>query len=287
NGTTTYVYDANDRLFTVTTPDPDLTRSGPGYDPQVTTYAYDVMGRVSTVTHPDTAVVNTTYYPTGAVKRTWGARTYPVEYTYDTQGRSKTLTTWQNFAGDTGRAVTTWNYDANRGWLWNKLYQDNQGPTYGYSSAGRLTNRAWARTPAVSTSYEYNNAGELATTTYSDNTPSVTLTYDRLGRPKTVTDAAGLRTLAYDPTTAQLQSELYSGAGPLSGVAVNRTYNALGLPYTLTATFNTSTTLTAATYGYDPAARLSTITSGTAVTTYGYAENSALIASITSANAGT
>jgi len=39
NGATVYSYYADDRLRSVTTPDPDLTRAGPGYDPQTTTYA--------------------------------------------------------------------------------------------------------------------------------------------------------------------------------------------------------------------------------------------------------
>ncbi|NLF18801.1 MAG: hypothetical protein GX595_16335, partial [Lentisphaerae bacterium] len=33
---------------------------------------------------------------------------------------------------------------------------------------------------------------------YSDTTPSVSYTYDRLGRPVTVVDAAGTRTFAYN-----------------------------------------------------------------------------------------
>src|SRR5690606_19070940 len=135
--------------------------SGPGYDAQTTTFAYDAVGRTETVTHPDSGVVTTTYWPTGATKRTSGARMYPVEYTYDSQGRVKTLTTWQDFAGDAGKAVTTWNYDAQRGWLENKRYHDNTGPSYTYEPSGRLATRTWARTPGVTTTYTYNEAGDL------------------------------------------------------------------------------------------------------------------------------
>lgn len=97
-GTTSFTYYADDQLQSTTTPDPDLARSGPGYDPQTTTYHYDNAGRPDAVTQPDGTVVNTTYWLTGAVKRTWGSRTYPSEYTYDPQGRVKTLTTWHNFS---------------------------------------------------------------------------------------------------------------------------------------------------------------------------------------------
>ena len=62
-------------------------------------------------------------------------------YTYDYAGRLKTLTTWTNFAGNQGSAVTTWNYDGQRGWLTNKTYADNKGPGYTYTAAGRLKTR--------------------------------------------------------------------------------------------------------------------------------------------------
>src|SRR6185312_16296605 len=79
NGPTTYTYFDDDQVHTVTTPDPDSTRSGSGYDPQTTTYAYDAAGRLFTVTHPDASVVTNEYYPTGLLKKTWGSRTYPQE----------------------------------------------------------------------------------------------------------------------------------------------------------------------------------------------------------------
>jgi len=87
-----YTYFNDDQVRTVTSPDPDPARTGPGYDPQVTSYVYDSAGRVASVTQPDGGVVNTTYWPTGAVQRTWGSRTYPVEYSY-----SRTEGVWPFF----------------------------------------------------------------------------------------------------------------------------------------------------------------------------------------------
>jgi RHS repeat-associated protein len=280
NGITTYTYFADDHVHSVTTPDPDNAQSGPGYDPQTTTYAYDNIGRVQTVTQPDATVVNTTYWPTGAVKRTWGARTYPIEYTYDAQGRVKTITTWQNFAGDTGKAVTTWNYDSARGWLLNKRYADNQGPTYTYKPSGRLLTRTWARTPAVTTTYVYNAAGDLATTDYSDSTPDVVVTYDRSGRPGSMSDGVGARALGYH-ASGQLEDETYT-TGALSGVVVDRSFDGLhrlsgvGVP-----------AVTTATYGYDNASRMETVTVGNTTATYAYAANSPLIASVVFKQSGT
>ena len=280
NGTTSYTYFADDQIQSVTAPDPDTSRTGAGYDPQTTSYTYDSAGRVDTVTQPDTGVVNTTYWPTGAVKRTWGSGSYPIEYTYDPQGRVKTLTTWQNFAGDTGKAVTTWNYDPARGWLQNKRYPDNTGPSYTYKSSGRLLTRAWARTPVITTTYGYNAAGGLSGIDYSDATPDVALAYDRVGRPKTVTDGSGSRTLAYH-ASGQLQDETYT-AGLMNTLAVNRTFDSLNRVHGLFVP-----SVSSVTYDYDAASRLQTVTNGTNTATYAYVTNSPLVESVTFANAGT
>jgi RHS repeat-associated protein len=279
NGATTYTYFADDQIATVTTPDPDPARTGPGYDPQTTAYAYDSAGRVQTVTQPDGGVVNTTYWPTGSVKRTWGTRTYPVEYTYDPQGRVKTLTTWQDFAGDTGRAVTTWNYDPARGFLLNKRYTDGTGPSYTYKPSGRLLTRAWARSPALTTTYAYGTGGDLTGITYSDATPAVTTTYDRSGRPLVLVDGSGTRSFAYHPS-GQLQTETYT-SGPLNGIATTRTYDSLER----LGGFSVPS-VTSVTYAYDDASRLQLVTSGAFSAAYGYLADSPLVATVTHAQSG-
>jgi len=42
---------------------------------------------------------------------------------------------------------------------------------------------------------------------YSDTTPDVAITYDRLGRQATVTDATGTRTFSYDNSNLRLSTE--------------------------------------------------------------------------------
>ena len=285
NGVTTYTYYADDQIHTVLTPDPDPARSGPGYDPQTTTYTYNAAGRVDTVTQPDGGVVNTSYYLSGAMKRTWGSRTYPTEYFYDPQGRVKTLTTWQDFSGDAGKAVTTWSYNPARGWLDTKRYNDNTGPAYTYWPSGRLHTRTWARTPVVTTTYSYTPAGDVSGVAYSDATPAVTMTYDRAGRLKTRTDAAGLCTWGFDPTSGQLKDEDYT-AGLLNTLGVHRTYDAQFRLNSVSALSATSAFNQVA-YGYDAASRFQTVTSGTNTATYTYTPNSPLIGSITFAQSGT
>ena len=124
------------------------------------------------------------YLPTGELGETFGARTYPVQYTYDYAGRVKTMTNWSNFATLAGARGTTWNYDAYRGFLTGKAYADGTGPSYTYTWAGRLASRTWAR--GATNGYSYSTAGDLATVVYSDGTPAVTNNYDRLGRISSV-----------------------------------------------------------------------------------------------------
>ncbi|MGV3773415.1 MAG: hypothetical protein ACO1QB_10975, partial [Verrucomicrobiales bacterium] len=147
--------------------------------------------------------------------------TCTVEYTYDAQGRMKTMKTWKTFATGTGAATTTWNYDSYRGWPSGKMYADANGPTYTYKSSGRLNTRSWDR--GVTTTYAYNNFGDLSGVTYSDTTAGVTYTYDRLGRKKTIVKNSMTTTFAYNDA-GQVLSESYSG-GTLSGRSVTNNFN--------------------------------------------------------------
>jgi YD repeat-containing protein len=93
NGAITYFYDGMDRATNVVTPAP-----GNGQGAQTTATTYDNIGRVKTVTHPDGTTTTSEFFPTGLPKKTYGSRIYPVEYTYDAQGRMKTMKTWTSFS---------------------------------------------------------------------------------------------------------------------------------------------------------------------------------------------
>jgi RHS repeat-associated protein len=287
NGTTSYAYDDADRVTAVTTPQP-----GTGQAVQTTTTEYDAVGRPTVVTHPDGASVTNEYYLSGLLKRTSGARTYPVEYTYDAQGRMTTMKTWQDFAGGTGSATTTWNYHTNRGWLLNKRYADNYGPDYTYTSGGRLKTRTWARSipggGRIVTTCKYgfddapstNQYSDVVEVSYSDGaTPTVTTAYDRLGRARSVTASSTIvnRFLA---DSGLLLSEAYSG-GTLAGFNVTNTYDSLLRRATLQARTNTTTLSSTLTYGYDNASRLESVSDGTYSATYAYLANSALWQTLT------
>ena len=176
---------------------------------QTTSIEYDTMGRQTKVTAPGNVVTNTTYYPTGEVKRVDGA-TYPVEYTYNGLGMQATLKTFKD--ADTPQ-VTSWSYN-NRGQMTVKTYADNSSVTYTYNGDGQLLTRTWARqvngTPLVTT-WSYDAAGRQTGYSYSDGvTPSVSMTLNFLDQPMSVTDAAGTRNFTYNSAN-QLANETIPG----------------------------------------------------------------------------
>src|SRR5262249_32736969 len=146
---------------------------------------------------PDGGCVTNEYFATGELKKTYGVRTYPVEYAYTDQGRLQTLKTWRNYAGNSGTAITTWKYDGYRGFMTNKVYDDGNGPSYTYTSAGRLKSRTWAR--GVGMTNTYNSAGDVAVTTYSDGT-SRSNVIERTGRTVQVQVQTNVATLTYSPS---------------------------------------------------------------------------------------
>ena len=102
------------------------------------TYAYDMLGnRIATTD----ALGNTTfksYDPLGHVTAEWGA-TYPVRYTYDTQGHRTSLTTFRTTGGTQFIAsadlddTTTWTYDPYTSLCLSKTYADGSTITYTYT----------------------------------------------------------------------------------------------------------------------------------------------------------
>ena len=249
NGTSTSFYNAADQVVATLTPSPDGIHPG-----QLTTNILDGMGRVIQTIQPDGTSVTNVYYPNGLRQETFGSRTYPVAYTYDYAGRTKTMTTWTNFAGNSGAAVTTWNYDVYRGFLTNKTCADGNGPNYTYTAAGRLQSRLWSRLvggQSLATTYAYDNAGKEALVRYSDSTPSVATVYDRLGRPIAVTNGSTISAWTYNDVGEPL-SESYLG-GPLNGLSVTNAYDNLLRRTGFSILNSPSSILSSVAYGYDAA----------------------------------
>jgi RHS repeat-associated protein len=279
NGTTTYAFNNADQVTSVTTPSP-----GNGQGPQITLTHYNNMLQATNVTYADGTSVTNFYTLRGELQRTIGSRTYPVGYTYDSQGRMTHMTNWSSYPSG-GPRVTQWNYHQYRGWLTSKRYPDpatglpsgagSVGPDYTYTSGGRLLTRTWARgTPRIQTTYAYNNMGEIESITYNDGvTPSTTYTYDRRGRQSTVTRNSITTTLGYNDAN-QLTAETYSG-GTLNGLSVTLSRDSL-LRRSGNSLGGVSGSLSV-TYGYDNASRLLSVSDGTQSATYAYVANSSLV----------
>ena len=180
--TTQTVYDENGRVSS--------TIDALGY---ATTYGYDALGRQTSVVDPLTNTVTTVYDAEGRIIAQRGA-TYPVDYAYNEFGEKVAMTTYRdlNSSGDT----TLWMLDEATGLVTNKVYADGLGPTYTYTPDGKLATRTWAR--GIVTTYSYDANGSLTNTVYSDNTPAISLAYNRAGRQVCAEDAAGITTFIYD-----------------------------------------------------------------------------------------
>ena len=232
-----------------------------------TQYTYEAeTGRRIVETNALGKAVRFSYNDRGQVIRTWGDAVYPVEYIYDVYGRMAEMHTYRQEAGWSGETwpgaaagtdVTIWHYQESTGLLIAKEDDAGQETSYTYGAAGRLASRTWARTdggtPLVTT-YGYDpQTGELLSVDYSDTTPDLAFTYDRLGRQVTVSDAVGTRTFAYNDSL-QPSSETITG---LFDKVISRSYETSGI-IGRPAGFNTGADY-AITYGYDTFGRFANL----------------------------
>jgi YD repeat-containing protein len=271
-----------------------------------TTIVYDDLGRRVETIDALNQSTHTAYDPEGRVLATWGA-TYPVAYEYDDQGRMTALYTYRGTNEITSVAdilalkpdmdKTTWVYDPATGLLTQKLDAANKGATYTYTPAGQLATRTWAR--GVATTYDYDPVtGSLTDVDYSDATPDVVNTYDRMGRQlSSVALGVVTNTFAYDPASLHLTTETWqglvtdtltrstdslgrnSGFQTLGGMDLDYAYDATGRFAAITSVVATVTNV--ATYAYLPNSRLLTgYSMGGFTRTVGYEPDRNLIASV-------
>ena len=292
---TSYTYEESGAVETVT-----VERGTGTTDDLVTTYDRDRLGRVDRIQFPEGGYQYFRYNPAGQVLKKWGAHTYPVRYVFDEQGRMIEMHTYRSITNNTEPPTTagdktTWVYDGATGRLTSKTDAQSKTVSYTYTKAGRLYTRTWARTVssnALVTTYLYalgsgktgddtgvsDITGDLTKVDYSDSTPDVTYTWDRLVRLATVSDAFGSRTFHYNDTTdLSLDYEELDG---LVDIDLERNYDTNGrnAGYTIDNVADISRTYEAA----GRFAKVKDVSPALDIATYAYASNAyALIASVT------
>ncbi|WP_176014686.1 RHS repeat domain-containing protein [Victivallis sp. Marseille-Q1083] len=255
-----------------------------------TIYDYDAAGNLISLQNPLNQKTYYSYNNMNQITRVWGNSKYPFELKYDSLGQLTQLKTYRtgtnwsnsNWPGNNVSAdVTYWTYDSASGLVTAKTDAAGKSTTYTYTPDGKLLTRTWSRLNAgqpLKTTYSYDTFGQLHKIDYSDSTPDITYTYNRLGQPLTVTDAAGTRTLTYNAQFA-LQKESING---IYTKELNRVYTTSGLKGSYSG-LNIGT-VNLYTYGYDQYSRLNKVTTAAGVFNYTYLANSDLIASMTRPN---
>jgi YD repeat-containing protein len=134
------------------------------------------------------------------------------------------------------------------------------------------------RSKITVTTYDYTAAGDLETVNYSDSTPDVTYSYNRLGQRTTA--AWSTNSLAYSFNDAgQLLSEAQSGL--LGSLSVSNAYDAYLHRTGLSIQNGQSPAPYSVSYGFDTGGRLSNVTQGGYSGSYGYLTNSPLVGTLT------
>lgn len=235
---------------------------------------YDNLGRVkSEAGAPDEAQPGSPRHMTysgydlrGNLVRTWGDAAIPVEYGFDPvlgdrttmktfrAGTGWDATTWPSPASTGTADTTTWNFDEATGLLKSKADALNRAVSYTYNPRGQLASRKWAR--GVVTLYAYDiGTAEQRDILYSDGTPALHYTYNRMGKTSHIEDVTGLRTqdhcLCGKLASEQLSYEFY-GSRKLTYRINQSNVTSLGrtMGYALTAG---STIEQDVGYNYDPA----------------------------------
>jgi RHS repeat-associated protein len=185
--TTTYTYDTNNNVTSISVPIGNGTNA-------LTSYAYNSFGEVLTTTDPLGNVTTNSYDTNGNLLTVTtpapgtGASASVTHFAYDTKGELSTIT-------DPLSNATTLTYTP-AGLIATITDAQNNVTTYGYDTHGNRT----SVTDALNhqTTFAYDTGDRLTTITYPGGT-TTTFGYDYRGRRASVTDQNGkITTYAYD-----------------------------------------------------------------------------------------
>lgn len=229
-----------------------LTRGYPDGGVEKWAYTPNASAPTSYTNQLGSNIVNYIYDPLGrkTVEMFPGVTTN--QFTYDGPGKLLTLT-------DGKTQTTYWHYDQ-FGRTTNKVdAATNTIFIFGYDPNNRMTNR-W--TPAKGTTVlKFDPVGNLTNINYP-LTPGISLAYDLLDRLTTMVDAVGTTRYTYNAAGLLLSED-----GPWAEDTVSYTYSSQRLRTELSLLAPNASPW-AQTYGYDPAERLTNVTSPAGV--FGY-----------------
>ncbi|SEH91561.1 RHS repeat domain-containing protein [Akkermansia glycaniphila] len=191
----------------------------------------------------------------------YGTAVQPIVWSYTDDDQISSMWTWRDphtiiETDPTGlihqpeAARTVWTYNPATGLLLQKQYADNRKDEYYYDSLNRLISTLDARD--IGKRYTYDSrTGEVIAIESGDSTPSITYSYNHLGQPARITDAAGTRTFHYNQY-GEVESEQTEGLVD-SIVTLNRDAYGRASGYNLT---HQAMSLDSVDYAYDSTGRL-------------------------------
>jgi RHS repeat-associated protein len=310
NRTTTYSYDTNGFLQSVTAPATGATtnftydgygrtRTVTDQDSYTVTYDYDALDRVTRITYPDTTYEETVYNRLDAEKRRdrLGRWTHifhdalrRIVATRDPAGRTTTQQ-WCSCGSldkliDSDNNATTWERDL-QGRVTREVPADGADWEYTYeTTTSRLKKVKDAKDQE--TQYSYFLDSKLQQVSYPTaqvTTPSVSYTYDSTyDRIATMVDGTGTTTFTYHPVTATPTlgaTQLSTVDGPLTNDTISYGYDELGRR--VSRTLNGVST----SWAYDVLSRLTTLGDPLGAFTYTYEGTTGRRASLTYPNGQT
>ncbi|MFG1954728.1 LamG-like jellyroll fold domain-containing protein [Micromonospora sp. NPDC048830] len=225
------------------------------------TVAYDAAGRPVRQDSPGGVSVTNTYDDLGQIRQITGTgaevATPDRVFDYDDAGRLTGLSV--------PSGTNTISYD-DRG-LPLTITGPADNTSFSYNRDGQLASRTDV---AGKTSYTYDNVGRLRTASNPTTSINVTLAYNKLSQPATITYGTNnnVRTLTYDDLHRLKTDTLKNAAGTVTLGSITYGYDANGNETSKATTgFAGSASNT---YTYDLADRLTSWSNGTTSTTYAY-----------------
>jgi RHS repeat-associated protein len=296
NHATSYVFDADDELTTVTRP--DTTTLGTSYDAngnvltqtngagKVTSYTYDPLNRARTMTDPLNRTTTSAYDLVGRLTTTTDASSRITTYGYDIANRRISIT-----YSDAVTPNVTFGFDAvgRR----TSMTDGSGSSSYVFDSLGRMTSATNGAGKSVS--YGYDLAGNQTSIIYP-NGRTVTRAVDDAGELTGITDWLS-HTTAYTPDPNGNALTVTAGNGIVTTNTFDHADRLMGISHKLGAAtvasfgytrddtglltadsptgvgtpetygydaLNRLTGRNSATYGYDAADNLTSLTDGTA-----------------------